>query len=471
MDYKKIGFKCGIEVHRQLSTKKLFCDCPSLVNDPNEADVHFIRKLRSSRGESGKFDQAAEFEEQKNKYFIYEGASTSSCLVEMDEQPPKEVNQEALKVSLQVAKLLNCEIVDQIQFMRKTVIDGSNTSGFQRTALIGMDGFIETSKGKVGISIICLEEEAAKKIEGHDDYVKYRLDRLGVPLLEIATDASIKDAEHAKEVAAQIGMIVKSTGKGRSGIGSVRQDVNLSITNSPRIEIKGFQELRQIPLVISKEVVRLQKEMNSGTELESQVRKANADGSTDFLRPMPGEARMYPETDVETILVSKEMLEAIEVPELIFERVIKLEKEYGLSAPLARKAAESSNFTEFVNEFNKIDPKVIASALIEIPKDAKKRLKVIVKDFHVREVLSLVQKKQISSNSIKEAIIDYAKDGKLSPGQYQEVSEEKIRMEIRKILDEQKDPNIGSVMGALMEKFRGRVSGEKVSKLVRDMIG
>ena len=471
MDYKSIGFKCGLEVHRQLSTKKLFCDCPSLVNDPNEADIHFIRKLRASRGESGKFDLAAEFEEQKDKYFIYEAASTSSCLVEMDEQPPKKVNEEALKIALQVAKLLNCEIIDQIQFMRKTVIDGSNTSGFQRTALIGMDGFIETSKGRVGISTLCLEEEAAKKIEEHDEYVKYRLDRLGVPLLEIATDAKIKDPEHAKEVAAQIGMIVKSTGKAKSGIGSVRQDVNLSIKGSPRVEIKGFQELRQIPLVISKEAMRLQKEISSGNKLEPQVRRANIDGSTDYSRPMPGEARMYPETDVETITVTEKMLESTEVPELISEKAIKLEKEYGLSTQLARKATENPNFTEFVKEFDKVDPKIIASALIEVPKDAKKRLNVTVKDFHVREVLLLVQKKEISTNSIKEAVIDYAKDGKLSPERYKEVSDERIREEVKKILGEQKEPTIGSVMGALMEKFRGRVSGEKASKIVRELIG
>ena len=179
MDYTALGFKCGLEVHRQLSTRKLFCDCPSLVNDPHPSNIIIRRKLRASRGETGRFDTAAEFEEKKNRYFIYEGASSSTCLVELDEQPPKDVNKEALETALQIAKLLRCETADQIQFMRKTVIDGSNTSGFQRTALIGIDGFIETSKGRVGIQTLCLEEEAAKKIEETKDYVKYRLDRLG----------------------------------------------------------------------------------------------------------------------------------------------------------------------------------------------------------------------------------------------------------------------------------------------------
>ena len=471
MDFKKIGFKCGIEVHRQLSTKKLFCSCPSLVNDPTHSDIKIMRKLRTSRGETGKIDQAAAFEQKKQKYFLYEAASTSSCLIELDEQPPKPVNREALKVALQVAKLFNCEIVDQIQFMRKTVIDGSNTTGFQRTALVGIDGWIKTSKGKVGIDSLCLEEEAAKKIETHDEYVKYRLDRLGVPLLEIATDATIKDPEHAKEVADYIGMVIKSTGKARSGIGSVRQDVNLSIKGSPRIEIKGFQELRQIPLVVGIEVKRLQKELLEEKEIEAHVRRAHADGTTTFLRPMPGAARMYPETDVANINVTTKMLDKIELPELIIERSLKLEKEYGLQTHIAKKVAEDSNFTEFVTEFNKIEPKEIASALIEIPKEAKKRFDVRVTDVHIREILSLIQSKEISSTSLKEAIIDLAKDGKIDVNKYKGVSDDEVREEIKKILDEQKNPNIGSVMGGVMAKYRGRVDGEKVSELVREMIG
>ncbi|MBU1703803.1 MAG: Glu-tRNA(Gln) amidotransferase subunit GatE, partial [Nanoarchaeota archaeon] len=237
MDYAKIGFRCGIEIHQQLETHKLFCSCPSLVNDTHPVDLKIIRKLRPSAGETGEIDKAALHEMKKGKYFVYEACSSSSCLVELDEEPPHKVNKQALDTALIVARLLNANIVDEIQFMRKTVVDGSNTSGFQRTALVATDGYIDTSLGKVGIPVLCLEEEAAKKIEQDDYSVTYRLDRLGVALLEIATDASIKTPDHAKEVASKLGMILRSTERVKRGLGTIRQDVNISIKGGARTEV------------------------------------------------------------------------------------------------------------------------------------------------------------------------------------------------------------------------------------------
>src|SRR3989344_477864 len=237
LDYDKLGFRCGLEIHQQLDTNKLFCNCPSIVRDENP-DILIKRRLRAVAGETGKIDIAAKYELEKNKEFIYEACSTSTCLVELDEEPPHPINQEALDITLQIALLLKAKIVDEVQMMRKTVIDGSNVSGFQRTALVATDGYIETSLGKVRIPIICLEEEAAKKISETKDSVTYRLDRLGIPLVEIGTEADIKNPEHAKETASLLGMILRSTGKVKRGLGTIRQDVNISIREGARTEIK-----------------------------------------------------------------------------------------------------------------------------------------------------------------------------------------------------------------------------------------
>ena len=191
MDYSKLGFKCGLEIHQQLETHKLFCSCPSIIHDENPA-ITVKRKIRAVAGETGGVDKAAAFEKARGRTFIYEACKTSSCLVELDEEPPHDVNQEALMIAMEIALLLNAKPIDRIQFMRKTVIDGSNVSGFQRTALIATDGYIQTSKGKVAVPTICLEEEAAKKISDNGNEVTYRLDRLGVALVEIATDPSIR---------------------------------------------------------------------------------------------------------------------------------------------------------------------------------------------------------------------------------------------------------------------------------------
>src|SRR3989338_7756421 len=206
LNYEQLGFKCGLEVHQQISEKKLFCNCPTLNSD-KEPDVRIERKLRAVAGETGEIDIAAEFEMLKNKKIIYEGNSEDICIVETDDEPPHELNKQALETALKVALLLNAKIVDEIQIMRKTVIDGSNVSGFQRTALIAMGGCIDSPEGRISIPTICLEEEAAQKIGEGKDFVRYRLDRLGIPLIEIATGTEIKNPEHAKEIASHIGMI------------------------------------------------------------------------------------------------------------------------------------------------------------------------------------------------------------------------------------------------------------------------
>jgi len=401
MEYEKLGFMCGLEIHQQLDTNKLFCECPSLVNDPSDPDIVVGRRLRALAGETGEVDAAALHEMGKAKKFLYEACSSSSCLVELDEEPPGAVNKDALDAVLQIALLLNAKVVDEIQFMRKTVVDGSNVSGFQRTALIAVDGHIETSLGKIKIDSICLEEEAAKKIEADKEVTKYRLDRLGVPLVEVATDASIKSPDHAKEVASIIGMTLRSTGKVKRGIGSIRQDVNVSIKDGARVEIKGFQDLRSIPKVINGEIARQQKEIRDGKTLNKEVRKAQPDFTTSFLRPMPGAARMYPETDVLPLRIKQETLDVIVLPELLDNKIEKFEKEFKVPYGVAKDLVNIPNFGVLVKKFSGVEPKTIAHIVVDVPKELKSRLqidssKLSDKDFE--EVLARLEKRRYSKS-------------------------------------------------------------------------
>ena len=194
LNYEKLKFKSGLEIHQQLNTNKLFCECPSILRK-DEPDFVIKRKLHAVAGESGKVDEAALYQTSLGKEFIYQGYDTT-CLVELDEEPPHSINKEALKIALQISLLLNAKILPLTQIMRKTVIDGSNTSGFQRTILIAINGSVETEKGKVGIQNICLEEDAARKIEESENTAVYRLDRLGIPLIEIVTAPDILSLIH-----------------------------------------------------------------------------------------------------------------------------------------------------------------------------------------------------------------------------------------------------------------------------------
>ena len=469
MDYKKLNFKCGLEIHQQLETKKLFCDCPSILTD--KIDLIIKRRLKAVAGESGKIDIAAIHETQKNKEFIYKINYENTCSVEYDEEPPHNLNKDALGIALQIVLLLNAKIPDELQIMRKTVVDGSNTSGFQRTVLVGRNGYINTSKGKVRISIICLEEDSARKIKEEDKSITFNLDRLGIPLIEIGTEPDIKDPEHAKETAKILGMILRSTGKVKRGIGTIRQDVNVSIENGSRVEIKGFQDLRKMPLIIEKEIKRQLK-----TKIKPEVRKANPNGTTSFLRPIPGEARMYPETDIRTITITKEILKKIEIPELISKRTQRFEK-LGIPENTARGLVKQGINLDNYN-YN-LDKKLIANLLIEIPKDIKKRNRLDYsfkkQDFDL--VLSLYEKKQISKSAINEILTEIAKGNKPDINKYKLLDETILDKEIKKIIEnnrklikEKKERSIKILMGELIKKFRGKTDNSLLFKKLKKEI-
>ena len=266
MDYEEIGLKCGIEIHQQLEGKKLFCNCPTLIRDE---EAHFVisRKLRASAGESGKIDVAAEQEQLRNRTFLYQGYKDTTCLVETDSEPPHEINQDALYTTLQFCKFVKAKVVPIVQVMRKTVVDGSNTSGFQRTALLARQGLIRTADGEVRIDNVSLEEDACRIIEDGVKHKTYRLDRLGIPLIEIGTAPDIKTPQQCQDAAKKLGLILRSLPGVKRGLGTIRQDVNVSVKGGSRVEIKGAQDLRQLPNLVELEIKRQQELLKIKKEL------------------------------------------------------------------------------------------------------------------------------------------------------------------------------------------------------------
>ncbi len=491
--------KAGIEIHQRLLTHKLFCSCPSELAENAPHDFVVRRQLRPVLSEMGEMDEASRHEFENRKQFEYLAYRSNNCLVELDEEPPHSMNTEALAMALKIALHLNAKPVDEIHVMRKIVIDGSNTCGFQRTAMIALGGWLETSKGRVGIQTIALEEESAGIVKAENGKVTYRLDRLGIPLIEIATAPDIKDGGHLLEVAEKIGMIMRATGNVARGLGTIRQDVNVSVEGGARVEIKGAQDLKMLPklleieanrqqqlikileqlkqkgrLFIKKEFVdvthvfaateakliksgisegqhvfalklphhagilgweigpnrrygtemsdyaktagvkgiihsdesmekygikpaeiqelrttlnmqpddafvlvvaeqaaakkALQKvcERASMEEVPKETRKANADGTTSFMRPLPGRARLYPETDVPPIRVTKEFLQMIER-----QKGASLEEKREtllsmLNKEMAEQMLKSKNlalFEQLAREFPSVEPVMIASTL------------------------------------------------------------------------------------------------------------
>lgn len=266
IDYKGLGFRAGLEIHHQLKSKrKLFCHCPVELSRELQKDPQytFHRRFRAVMGEMGDFDPGMLVEVEKGYLVIYHADDGHVCTYEMDETPPFWIDQESIDVGYHLASLFKCESpAQEIVVNRKQYLDGSITTGFQRTFIVARDGHVDLPNGKkVAITNILIEEDSARKIKTEDSgrTVYYNLDRLGVPLTEIITDHKAIDCpEDLVHAAKMIGLNLRVTGLVRRGIGVARQDVNISIDGGNRAELKGIQDLKMLPKFCAHEVCRQQ---------------------------------------------------------------------------------------------------------------------------------------------------------------------------------------------------------------------
>jgi Glu-tRNA(Gln) amidotransferase subunit E-like FAD-binding protein len=472
-DYEKLGLMSGLEIHQQLDTHKLFCDCPSLLRN-DEPTREIFRTLNPVVGETGKVDVAAEHEASQNKNFRYQIYDTN-CLVETDEEPPHEINKEALRIALQIAHLLNCEIFPVAQIMRKTVVDGSNTSGFQRTVMIAHDGYVEIASGKkIAIDSLMLEEDSARKVSSDENSTTYKLDRLGIPLVEIATGPHMHTPEEIKETALKIGEILRAC-KVKRGIGTIRQDVNISIKGSQRVEIKGFQDPKMMEKTIDLEIER-QLNCIKENSCKSEVRNALPDGSTEFLRPMPGEARMYPETDHPLLIISRDLIDETKknLPKLSSEHKSFL-KEFGLNEELVKLLLKDRKVEEFKTLSHVIDnSELIAKTLTlfqtEVSKKSGKSKSEIAKIFDAHMMEAILEKvgHEISVNDVRNVMLKIA-NGKSIEEAIQK-SDIDLNGIISKILKEKPGLSQGAYMGLIMGQVKGKASGKEISDVLREMM-
>lgn len=254
-DLKALGLKVGLEVHQQLATdRKLFCRCSP--DESGEQTERFFRTFRLSKSEMGEYDPAAVFERTKSRTISYAGSRRGSCLVEEDEEPPHDLDSAAKGTALLIASALGSHIFREIFVMRKIVIDGSNTSGFQRTMLISQGGAVEVDDRSVGVQSVCLEEDAARLVADQDGAREYDLDRLGMPLVEIALEPVEAGPEEVRSVALALGRMLRATRRVARGIGTIRQDINISVRGGGVVEVKGVQQLDQLEKVVAFEAKR-----------------------------------------------------------------------------------------------------------------------------------------------------------------------------------------------------------------------
>ena len=628
IDYVKAGLKVGLEIHQQLNVNsKLFCSCPPELFK-EEPEITFLRRLRPTQSELGQVDPAAYFEFQKGVKILYEANKTSTCLVEMDEEPPHTINMDAVEVVLTASLMMNMQPVDEVHVMRKTVIDGSNTTGFQRTCIIALDGWIKVGDKTIPMQAASLEEDAARKIGTQDEgkTIRYRIDRLGIPLIEVATAPVIYSPVEAQEVAFAIGRILRDTGRVMRGLGTIRQDLNVSLPNGALIEIKGVQELELISKVVEYEVQRqlglisvkeelaklgvsamdlkqeffdvtnvfketkskvirkaidknqkvmavklpkfagiLKRELmpnfRVGTELSdrakfwgrvggifhtdempnygitheevealrkavnssetdavvfvadtaenildalkavveraqealngvpAETRTAKDDGTTRYMRPRPGAARMYPETDIPPQVITDKLVERIHgsLPEPAERKVARLIKQYGLNEKLARQISDSeyNQIFEISVKETGVQASIIAAFLTETVKALKREGFQVekVSDGQIRSIFKAVGSGELAKEAVAEVFSWFSNnEGKT-------VEEAVQALGLKMYTEEDLDPIVdraiavnkeqieklgktayGMLMGVVMKKVRGKANPELVAKILKERL-
>ena len=255
-DYQAVGLKSGLEIHQQLDTeKKLFCRCPILPYSEH-FDAEILRHMRPTLSELGEYDGTALMEFKTKKDIIYQIRKETVCTYEMDDTPPFELNERALDIALEVTMLLKCNLVSEVHIARKQYLDGSIPTGFQRTTILGVDGWLPYKGRKIGVRQLGLEEDACREVTDIGHTRTYRTDRLGIPLIETVTYPDMRTPQEVADVAQMIRWLTRATGKVRTGIGAAREDVNVSVDGGRRVEIKGVPRIPLIPLLVHNEAFR-----------------------------------------------------------------------------------------------------------------------------------------------------------------------------------------------------------------------
>jgi len=256
--YRTLGFRCGLEVHQQLRTaKKLFCRCPAGVyQDSADYDAQLVRHMRPTLSELGEYDGTALMEYKTKKNIIYRIKGETACTYDIDDTPPFSLNREALGIAIEAALLLETSLVGELHITRKQYLDGSIPTGFQRTAIVGIDGCIPVAGKRVGVRQLSIEEDSCREVSDVGHERTYTTDRLGMPLIETVTEPELLTPDEAAEAANYIRYVARSTGHVNVGIGAAREDVNVSIEGGTRVEIKGVQHIRWIPELTHNEAFR-----------------------------------------------------------------------------------------------------------------------------------------------------------------------------------------------------------------------
>ena len=273
-DYRALGFMAGLEVHQQLDTRsKLFCRCPA-GRRVSVYDAEVLRHMRPTLSELGEYDGTALMEFKTRKEIVYQLHRGTVCTYEIDDTPPFEIDEQAVRIALEISLQLNLNLVSELHVMRKQYLDGSIPTGFQRTAMVGLTGTIPFRVPEIGVDRelrirqLSLEEDSCREISDIGHRITFHTDRLGIPLTEAVTEPDLFTPLELQAAGRLLARVARATGKVRRGPGAARQDVNVSVAGGRRTEIKGVDNHRGLPQLVHIEAFRQLNLLRIKAELE-----------------------------------------------------------------------------------------------------------------------------------------------------------------------------------------------------------
>jgi len=372
--------KIGLEIHGYLDTnEKLFCSCKS---------IHGAKLTKPN---------------------------TNICPI-CTAQPgckPQLPNSSALNKIIQIALILNCKINNNLIFQRKHYSWPDLPKGYQNTISgtyaipVGTKGNFEDIK----ITEVHIEEDPAawNPETGEIDY-----NRSGSPLVEIVTEPNFKNSEQVTQWLKQL-LHTLSYVKAIDKTSGIKADVNVSINNGKRVELKNINSIENIKNAIEIEIQR-QSLLPKGIQ-EQETRTFNSEKQTTILmrtKEQAADYRFISDPDLPIIKLKPARVNKLKssLPESPKEKLNKLIKKHKLDKKSAEVLTKNIDIVEFFEKVvEKINPQTavpwITTELLSVLNYNKKSLEdsgIEINVEHFIELLQLIEKKVITELKAKDIL-------------------------------------------------------------------
>lgn len=349
------------------------------------------------------------------------------------------INKGVIDAGIKASLALNMDIHQEMHFDRKNYFYPDNPKAYQISQFdepIGYNGWIEVeledgSTKKIRIERAHLEEDAGKNTHGTDGYSYVDLNRQGVPLIEIVSEADMRSPEEAYAYLTALKEVIQYTGISdvKMEEGSMRVDANISLRPygqeafGTKTELKNLNSFNYVRKGLQHEIERQAKILRSGGQIQQETRRYDeATGETILMRVKEGAAdyRYFPEPDLPLYEIDNDWIEEIraELPEFPKERRAKYTAEYGLTAydasQLTATKATSDFFESAVAKGG--DAKQISNWLQgEVAQflnaENKTLSEIPLTPENLLEMLALIEDGTISSKIAKKVFVHLAKNG------------------------------------------------------------